>query len=204
MNATQNFEYDHAIQAERFDNASATLMSPEDPQAIAWPEAFGTWYERVFPIAYVISYQILAQREEAQDAVHDAAESILRYKQSYANFPVFREQFVKFTKQRAWEILRRKKLHKKAFERLLRDFTIGEEPSASEYSQLTECVSQLSANNQKIYKLYYIDGMSQEEVAVRCGIHRNTIRRRMTEIREQLRVLYFGIQHTPQQDTCGN
>ena len=148
-------------------------------------DKFEQLYNKYRSLMYHSAYRILQNREDSEDAVHQAFISIIENLEKIkdVDLPETRSFCVICCKNKALDLYRRKKRSGEI--ELIDNYT---EISAPEFdNRLDEAIANLPVKLGSVILLHYDNGFSMEEVAEILGITVSAARRRLTRAKDELR-----------------
>ena len=162
-------------------------------------EAFGELVSRFQEMALKVAYMVLGDLTLAQDAVQEAFVS------AYQNLDQLREPkaFAGWFKQIVWtqahRLVRGKEMEEAP---LLTDLPAGEmDPAAAvEARELKRnvllAIQALPQSEQEVTRLFYLNGLSQQEIASQLELPLTTVKKRLQYARQRLEGLLLSVADT--------
>ncbi len=169
--------------------------------------ALGAIYDRHAPVLYALAYQILKDRDDAEEAVLEA------FTQAWSRSTTYERArgsvaawLVVLARSRALDRVRARTSHQRALERA----SVGEPDSPSpamgrpspetsgraeageQRARILSVLGQLSESQRVCIQLAYYDGLSQSEIAARLQEPLGTIKTRTRQAMLRLRDLLGG------------
>ncbi len=153
-------------------------------------DSFGRLLEIHASRAFGAAYAILSNREDAEDAVQDAALQAYRSIKHLKSDSSFDTWFIRIVVTKAIDRLRRN------VRRPTSELSEADTPSiklvqAQDWSlEVDEAVSHLPRQHQAIVRLHFLAGHSTSEVAQLVGEPEGTVRRKLSESYRSLRLFF--------------
>jgi RNA polymerase sigma-70 factor (ECF subfamily) len=161
-------------------------------------EAFGVLFERHVQRAFAAAVAILGNREDAEDAVQDAAIEAYRSIKQLTKGEAFRAWFSRIAVNKAIDRLRKR--------RRMPVISYSEQILAAPFvdreavMDLAQAIERLAPEHRIVIGLYYIAGYSTPEIASLLNKPEGTIRRRLSDAYSALRrILGSEVDHKDEQ-----
>jgi len=154
-------------------------------------EAFGTLVEQHFDHAFAVAYRILAQKEDAEDAVQDGFIKALEKLSSFDLSRPLKPWLLRIVANRAYDLREARSVRTtQALDEGLVGHAAGPEQeleNAELGERLRAALRQLPEQQRVIVELFEIEGMNSAEISEGLGIPRGTVRWTLHQARKVLR-----------------
>ena len=171
------------------DTYTELIKKIQNSQGVERKDAFNVLIDQFYFAAYAWASKHLEDPEAAQDAVQDAflvAYQKIDNLQKAEAFPSWMQRLVM---TQCYRQIRRAPNTVVLDDNLLRapSDVVSEVEQRFLHKRLLKAVSNLPQHERIVTKLYYLDGFSQQEVAVQLDLPLTTIKKRLQRARERLR-----------------
>ncbi len=144
-------------------------------------------YRKYAKSLWKIAYNVVKNHEDAEDAVGDAFESLIKRGTLLpADDPRARAQLIVAVKNRAINIYNRKLREKSLRAELSEDQAIEQPPSPEEMA-LADVIVRLPEELSELLVLYYYDGYTTKEIANAKDMKQDTVQKKIKKARELLK-----------------
>ncbi len=153
---------------------------------------FEQWYLQYRQTMYAVAYGILHNREDAEDAVHQAFVNLAEHYEKAAAIPrdELKAYIIIVTRNTAISFYRSNRQDAERFTALEDDIKAVEIDffEQADYDQLVDAISALPTKYKDILYLRYLREFSPQEVAGMLGISADSVRKRTERAKKMLRL----------------
>lgn len=153
-------------------------------------DAFDQLYRRWYPKLLAHASRVLGSREQAQDAVQDAAVTISSSLRSLKKPESFAPWAFQITTRRCHDFVRRA-VRNRDIAAAASDFE-SLETDGAEVLSVRQAIGRLAPQDQSILALFYTQGLTLSEIAIALDIPIGTAKSRLFSARQHLKTLYEG------------
>ncbi len=169
------------------------VMRTQDGDASAWKTLVGMWEKPLYRHAR----RLTGHHEAARDVTQEAWLAMLRGISRLQDPARFRAWAYRIVSHKAADWTRRQQRRRKllasAQEEVLRDVRQQEEATRDgPLSSLHEAIQQLPSDRRVLISMFYVDGMSLEEIAHVLRIPVGTVKSRLFSVRQELKAIIEG------------
>ncbi len=147
-------------------------------------ENFSEIFKRHVNTVFRVSYNILCNREEAEDVVMDCFTALIE-KAEFNDDNHIKAWLIRVAENKSINITRSARVQKTA---PLEHADTVAAPQKEDTSELKEMVKLLPKNIRTVVYLYYFEDMPAEKIAEILGITRNTVYKRLKKGRQLLKI----------------
>ncbi len=162
-------------------------------------QAFKQVYELTVDNAYAVSYRILNNSEDSQEAVQDSYIKVFHKINGFDMDKPFRPWFYRLVLNSAIDMYRKRRTYVERIKDFVNDKLLTDDVSwESDYASqslgekdlLDKKIKKLPLAEQKIIVLAGIEGMEYKEISQVLGLNVNTIKTKMRRIKQKLGGVY--------------
>jgi len=160
-------------------------------------QAFKQVYELTVDNAYTVSYRILNNSEDSQEAVQDSYVKVFHKINDFDIAKPFRPWFYRLVINSAIDVYRKRKTYMERIKDFINDKLLTEDMFSKNESQslgnkdlFDKKIKKLPITDQKIIILAGIEGMEYKEISQVLGLNVNTIKTKMRRIKQKLGGVY--------------
>lgn len=156
-------------------------------------QAFAVFYKKMFPALFHLSFQLLDNKSEAEDIVADTFIKFWKSRQQFTSLPETAAWLRRTAKNATLDLLKHKGvISRNEAEVAAHNYPREEFTAADVYAELLQeiyhQIEQLPPRGKEIFKLRYIDGFSNEEIAQKLGINNQSVRDHLARSLRTLRL----------------
>lgn len=159
------------------------------PAASSDPGCFAELLTSSAPRAYRAAVAILGDRQEAEDALQEAAIVAFRSMTGLRDETAFGAWFLRVAVNKAKDLLRKRKREQQRVLALSQVSPTSSEMDVESTMDVAQAVEQLPVNHRTVVRLYYAAGYSTPEIARMLARPESTVRRLLSEAYRMLREL---------------
>ena len=165
------------------DDSTTTRVVPADPAY------FVQLLTPCAPRAYRAAVAILGDRQEAEDALQEAAIVAFRSMMRLRDEGAFSAWFLRIAVNKAKDLLRKRKREQQRAFAVSQVYTSSPEVDVESVMDVVQAVERLPDNHRTVVRLYYAAGYSTPEIARMLDRPESTVRRLLSESYRMLRKL---------------
>ena len=160
-------------------------------------EAFVKLVDRWHPRMLCLAMRLLSNKVEAEDAVQSAWVVAIRKIGSLRDPAAFRPWVFRVVANKCADIIRKRQARRRREQQLEPESieeTLELESNAEEVlvASLRKGIQALDRDKRTVLRLYYLEGMSVEQIAVRLSLPGGTVKSRLHHARKKLRIILNG------------
>nr|WP_225980124.1 RNA polymerase sigma-70 factor [Pseudobacter ginsenosidimutans] len=156
-------------------------------------QAFAVFYNRMFPGLFHLSYKMLNSKSEAEDIVADTFVKFWKSRHQFTSLPETAAWLRRTTRNATLDLLKHQQVKsRKESEVAAISYPQEEFSVADMYAELLQeiyhQIEQLPPRGKEIFKLRYLGGFSNEEIAQKLGINNQSVRDHLARSLKTLRM----------------
>jgi RNA polymerase sigma-70 factor (family 1) len=156
-------------------------------------QAFAVFYKKMFPGLFQLSYKMLDNKSEAEDIVADTFIKFWKSRQQFTSLPETAAWLRRTTRNATLDYLKHQQVkNRKEAEVAARNYPQEEFTVTDIFAELLQeiyhQIEQLPPRGKEIFKLRYLGGFSNEEIAQQLGINNQSVRDHLARSLKTLRM----------------
>lgn len=156
-------------------------------------QAFAVFYKKMFPGLFHLSYQMLNNKAEAEDIVADTFIKFWNARHQFSSIPETAAWLRRTARNATLDMLKHRSVKSRnETEIAAQHYPQAEFTAADIYAELLQeiyiQIEQLPPRGKEIFKLRYVAGFSNEEIAQKLGINNQSVRDHLARSLKTLRM----------------
>ncbi|MFR6542467.1 MAG: RNA polymerase sigma factor [Butyricimonas virosa] len=163
-------------------------------------EVFDSYFRRYYQTLCYFAYHYLKEQDEAEDVVQDVFMKLLNWEESFDNEEHLKHYLYKAVRNSCLNQIKTTGIRSDILESIQKNAPEDENNffvnvvRAEVYQEIMEAIQELPTECGRVFRLAYVDGFSNEEIATQLSISVNTVKvqknKAKIQLREKLKGLY--------------